>query len=465
MKKLGIVITDGVGFRNFVLSDFVYEAQKQFSEVIIYSCIPRECFEEFNFACKIVELPEFNEKFPTWFFRKTKEIAHLQKFADNNFGIYDNLQANKSIVKSIRGFATRFLFNLTKYFHSEKDILFYNKLQQCTYRNYSVTKEFYDLLKIDSVDILFFTHQRPPFIAPLIHQAEKLGIKTAAFIFSWDNLASKGRMSGNFNYYFVWSDLMKQELLHFYESVKENNIELVGTPQFEPYVLDRYKTTKEEFHAKFNLNPNLKTICFSCGDISTSKNDELYIETIANFIMKNQLTEKVNFIVRTSPAENGETRFGNLINKFNFISWNFPNWKLARNEHQELWTQRIPKAEDVRDLRAILEFSDLNINMVSTMSIDFMLFNKPVIFTVFGNGLNGLYNDQRFLKYKHLVHVLESKSVKVAFHQYDLLYFINDSLKFPEKLTSEHDALIKLEIGEPLNNTSNRIVQKLFKLV
>ncbi len=463
MKKLGFVITDGVGFRNFILSDFIFEAQKQFSEVIIYTCIPQECFDEFNFTCRIVELPEFKEKFPTWFFRKTKEVAHLQKFADNNFGIADNLQANMSKVKSTRGFATRLIFKLTKYFHSEKNILCYNKLQQYTYKNYSVTKEFYNLLHVDSVDILFFTHQRPPFIAPIIYQAEKLGIKTVAFIFSWDNLASKGRMSGNFDYYFVWSDLMKQELLLFYESVKDYNIEIVGTPQFEPYILDTYKTTKEEFYAKFNLNLNLKTLCFSCGDISTSKNDELYIETIANFIRENQLTEKVNFIVRTSPAENGEVRFENLINKFDFISWNFPKWKLARNVHQELWTQRIPMVEDLVDLRGLLEHSTIFINMLSTMSLDALNFDKTVINPAFGSSKNELYDDQRFLHYKHIQHVVESKATAIVTDEIEFLNAINEALENPGIRKEQQHNLIQLEIGRPLEGTSKRIVDMLLK--
>jgi hypothetical protein len=462
-KKLGIVITDGVGFRNFVLSDFIYEAQKQFSEVIIYSCIPKDCFAEFNFSCKIVELPEFSEKFPTWFFRKTKEVAHLRKFAKNNFGINDNLKANINNVKNIRGLATRLIFKLTKYFHSENNILFYNKLQQYTYSNFSVTKVFNDIFKRDSVDILFFTHQRPPFIAPLIYQAEKLGIKTAAFIFSWDNLASKGRMSGNFDYYFVWSNLMKQELLHFYESVKECNIQIVGTPQFEPYILERYKTTKDVFYSKFNLNPNLKTICFSCGDISTSKNDELYIETIASFILKNQLTEKVNLIVRTSPAENGEIRFKNLIEKFNFIFWNFPKWKLARNEHQELWTQRIPLVEDVIDLRALLEYSNIFVNMLSTMSLDAMNFEKPVINPAFGNGMNNLYDDQRFLLYKHIQHIVESKATVIVKNELELLNAINASLENLSIRKEQQRNLIHLEIGKSLKGTSNRIVEMLLR--
>ena len=43
-----------------------------------------------------------------------------------------------------------------------------------------------------------------------------------------------------------------------------------------------------------------------------------------------------------------------------------------------------------------------------------MIFKKPIIFPVFGTGANGLYNDRRFLSYKHLVHVVESKSVKIS---------------------------------------------------
>lgn len=37
MKKLGIITTDGVGFRNFMLSNFMEEVSQQFNAVVIYS--------------------------------------------------------------------------------------------------------------------------------------------------------------------------------------------------------------------------------------------------------------------------------------------------------------------------------------------------------------------------------------------------------------------------------------------
>lgn len=254
---------------------------------------------------------------------------------------------------------------------------------------------------------------------------------------------------------------MKSELLQFYTAIQSQQIDVVGTPQFEPYVLDRYKSTKEKFNQRFALNSSLKTICFSCGDVSTSKNDELYIDTIAKAIEDKKINE-VNFLVRISPAEDG-SRFKELTEKYSFIKWNFPKWVLARKGHQEEWSQRVPNVEDVVDLRSILEFSDLNINMLSTMSLDFMCFEKPVINPVFGSLTNGLYNDQKFLDYEHIRNVLDSKSTKIVKKENDLINAINLYLQNPELDAAERSILVKMQVSKPLENTGKRIAETLLK--
>jgi hypothetical protein len=461
--KLGLVISDGVGFRNFILSDFLTAAQEAFSEVVIYSCLPAAVYEPYHLTCTIIEIEPFPENILTWFFRKTKEVAHLQKFARHNFGINDNLSANYNKAFTVKGFLTRFIFGITRFLHSEHWINRWNNLQQFTYGMYPMVKTYRKIFQNHPVDVLFFTHQRPPFIAPLIYSARELNIPTAAFIFSWDNLASKGRMAGVFDHYLVWSDLMKEELLQFYESVSPNQISVAGTPQFEPYVLPRYASSRESFVANLNLDPNRKTICFSCGDISTSKNDELYIETIANFILEGKLSEPVNFVVRTSPAESPE-RFFSLQTRYLFIVWQFPKWELSRNTHQELWSQRFPLAADVVDLRALLQFSDVSINMCSTMSLDFMVFDKPVINPVFGNAENELYDDQRFLHYAHYKRVAESGSVCIAKDATELLVGINEALLHPHKQTEARKKLLHVQISKDLPETGKRLVAALHNL-
>ncbi len=461
MKNLGIVIVDGVGFRNFILSEFLQEAVLSFKKVVIYSNIPIDAYTQGMPANVFVkEMENFPEKRKTWFYRKLKEVAHLRKHI-SAFGIKDNYKRGYPDGFSKRKFLIRIIYLIANIFHSEKWINFFEKKQ---FQSFNHIKYFQDHLAKDQVDILFFTHQRPPYIAPFVAAAKFLNIAAVSFIFSWDNLASKGRMAANFDYYFVWSDLMKTELLHYYPKTKPSQIKVVGTPQFEPYVIDKYKQTKEQFFKKINLDSSLKTICFSCGDISTSPNDMYYIECIAEAITNETITEKLNFLVRTSPAE-GKERFKDLEQKYPFIIWNYPDWELKREVHTEVWSQRVPNYQDLLDLRAILEFSDLNVNMCSTMSLDFILFDKPVINPVFGTTSNQLFNDQKYLNYKHYEYVVNSKGTAIVKTDKELVDCINSDLKDPARRAKHQKKLLELEISKPLKHTSKRIVKSLDSLI
>jgi len=462
MGRIGVVIVDGVGYRNFILSDFIRTLQNENNEIIIFSGLKESIY---NFpessAIKIIELAIFREKKVTWIFRKMKELAHLQR-NKHYFAIADNLRSGYPKNNNLRAFITKLLIKFTSRFNSENIISIANSLQTLSYKNDNVVRKYFLALKENKPDVLFFTHQRPPYLAPLDYAAKKLGIKTCSFIFSWDNLPSKGRMAAPFDSFLVWSELMKEELEYFYPETKNKPVNVVGTPQFEPYVLTEYESSKEQFLERFKIDENLKTICYSCGDVSTSKNDGLYIETIAQAIIRGNI-QPVNLIVRTSPAEDG-SRFKKIKNQFPFIIWNFPHWEITREDHPEPWSQRVPFKDDVTDLRALLEYCDLNVNMCSTMGLDFMIFDKPVINSVFGNGENGLNNDQKYLRYAHYQRVVESGAVAIAKDKEELIEAINYSLENPKSRLNEQQELLKIQIGKPLKDTSLRIVEGLRKL-
>lgn len=463
MKNLGVVITDGVGFRNFILTDFINEATEKFDKVVIFSCLPKSVYEDFNFKCEIVELDVYKESFVTWFFRKTKEVAHLQLHRKSNFGIQDNFKSNESKSNSNRGFATRFIFKLTSLFYSEKWIKRYDLLQQFSFKNDKITLEYKKILEFHKINKLFFTHQRPPYIAPLIYAANTLKIKTTAFIFSWDNLASKGRMVGYFDNYLVWSNLMKTELMTFYKLIKESQIEIVGTPQFEPFVEDNYGYSKENLIKKFNLNSNYPILFFTCND-SSSKNDPIYLDILAKFIRDKKLVKEVNLIVRTSPVEEPE-RFRSIEEEYKFIVWNYPDWTIKRKDHQENWSQRVPSKDDLDDLKSMLSCCDININVLSTITLDSFIFDKPVINPVFGNDENGMYNDQKFLNYQHLFNLVKSNSSEIVKNEDEFLIALNKLLENDDNRFSERKEFLNLQIGKPLKDTSKRIAETLYKWV
>lgn len=460
MKKLGIVITDGVGYRNFVMSDFITEAVKQFDKIIIYSGLPESCYKDFNNSkLEIKELTVFTEGKATWAFRKWKEIAHLQKYK-SFYGMSDNLSSGYPKNNSPRSLFVKSVYAFTKFINSNSSILLAEKFQFSSFSKNKITQKYIEILKKDKPSHLFFTHQRPPYLAPFLYAAIQTKIPTSTFIFSWDNLASKGRMLGTFDKFLVWSKLMKEELLYFYPNVKNDDVQVVGTPQFEPYVLDKYKTSKENFLAKFGLDSTKKIICYSCADVSIGPNDPIVIKTIAEAIRNNKIEAEVQLLVRTSPAED-DRRFKAIRDEFPEIIWNVPKWILTRENHQESWSQRIPSDEDITDLRSLLENADLSINMCSTMSLDFMLFDKPVINTVFGNKENGLYNDQRFLNYNHYKKVIDGNAVTIAKDKQELIDQINQTFNNPEERKADRKAMIDLQIGQNLEGTSERIAKTL----
>ena len=459
MKKIGLVITDGVGYRNFILSDFIKESLLKYDQVVIFSCIPRSVFPILNKNVKIIELDIFKESFYTWFFKKWKEVTHLRIFESTNFGISDTIQINSPKGYTFRAIASRFIYLFSKIFASEKLINLYNKFQQKTFSKNPIIEKYLEIFEKNKTDVLFFTHQRPSFIAPIIYVAEILKIKTATFIFSWDNIASKGRMAGNFDNYFVWNELMKNELLKFYTSIKEEKIFVVGTPQFEMYAMDSIGYSKEELVKKFKLNLDNKIILFTCND-SSSKNDPIYLEELAKAIKSNKITSKVNLIVRTSPAENPD-RFKYLMKEYDFIKWNFPEWVLSREKHHESWTQRIPTLTDVNDLKSLLMHSDLVINVLSTITLDSFVFNKPVINPVFGNKDNEFADDQKFLRYLHLERLVDSKSSTIVKNNNDYIKAVNNILNGNDRKGIEREEFLELQTLLPLKNTSKRFIEAL----
>ncbi|BAO55746.1 glycosyltransferase family protein [Nonlabens marinus] len=462
-STLGLVITDGVGYRNFLLSDFPKAVASSFEKVVLFSGLPASAFEQLDVTrFTIVELPIYRETKRQWFWRKLREIAHLRMFP-NNDGIRDNLSMNYRTGWRPNDILVKIIYAWTWINPSEKAVQQFEKYRNNCLNDSPEQTIVDNLLDNYPVDLLFFTHQRPPFIALLTIAAEKRKIPTATFIFSWDNLASKGRMASTFDHYLTWSELMKNDLLYFYKNVSESQVHVVGTPQFEPYVLEEFHRDRNWLLNKFDLDPDKKTICYSCADKSIGPNDPIVIASIAQAI-DNKEIEGAQLLVRTSPAEDPD-RFKEVKDNYPEIKWNYPRWKLTRENHPEPWSQRIPDREDIAELRSVLEYSDINVNMCSTMSLDFMIFDKPVINTVFGNPENGLYNDQRFLKYQHYKTVIESGAVSIAKNKQELIDQINFSLENPTARLKQQRELVKLQISKPLEGTSKRISTELAKLI
>lgn len=464
--SISLLITDGVGYRNFILGRLSELVIPNNITIKILSGLPQSSFTHVTGWVKgasILETPYYLEKKWAATFRRLTELSH--SFLHYTVGMQENLKSGYPKGGSPSALYKKGLYLLAYLFRHR--LRFF---EQCHhwFANRSNLIPFYeDYFKDSNTRLLFVSHQRPHQIIPVVLAAKKLSIPTVAFIFSWDNLTSKGRMPVLFDYYFVWSNLMKEELLRFYPDIKPDHIYVVGTPQFEIYAYPEFGYSKEVFFEKLGLSDDKKTriICYSCGDQSTSKNDGKYIAMIADAIRGGQVGSSIKLLVRTSPAEE-PTRFAELKESYPEVLWNFPQWVQGRVTHPELWSQRYPMRADLDMLKSIASHCDININMCSTITLDFAFFDKPVINVAMGgiSPYESWQPDSMFLQFEHFQHIVRSGGTYIAKNREELIQHINDALTNSSEKTIERKKMLDLEISQDLANTSERIMETLLHI-
>lgn len=400
MKKIGVVITDGVGYRNFVLSPFFNELKKKEYHIILIHTISKNAIKEIikleGNSIKFEKIPEYKETVKQKFLRELVCLLRLKnniKLTKNN-SLNENWKPNKKgknyfFYKLIEFISLLFYFNYRIILFLEK--IYDNEISKSTDK---ITL----LLKRINPDIIFNTHQRSLIAVPIVAAAKKLGIKNVGAIYSWDNIP-KARLSVRTDEYVVWSKHMKNEMKIFYPEIKQDNIIITGTPQFEFYSDKELLISKELFFKKIGLDMNRKVVCFSGDDTRTSPFDPEYLEDLANSLMLFTENTRPQILLRRCPVD-VSGRFQKIIKKHSTIIkeaapiWNF-------DKEGDNWQLIYPNYKDIALLVNTVYHSDVVINVGSTMAHDFAIFNKPAIYLNYNPVKSNKWNIETIYKFQH----------------------------------------------------------------
>ena len=149
---------------------------------------------------------------------------------------------------------------------------------------------------------------------PLI-VAKAMGVTTIIAINSWDNLSSKSRVPIIPDYFFVWSDHMKDELLLYYPEVDEQKVLICGAPQFDFHINNFFKIDHDKFKLLYGLKPFKKTILYAGVTPGLMPNEHKIIIDILEAINNGEIKGNPNFLLRLHPKDGGE-RYKKLIKDF-----------------------------------------------------------------------------------------------------------------------------------------------------
>lgn len=375
-NKILLLFPDGVGVRNYLYSDVFKEIN---DDLVLFHNFDPETIAAIKQNTSIsdsITIPVYNESVKEKFLRELiclSRLYHNAEKVDNKVVLAYWNWNQKTFFKKI---FYKLIESTAPFFKDYSKILKLERKYQRVIRQNSFYDEVKEVLKKTQPRVVFCSHQRSLKAATIFAAAIDLGIKTTTVIYSWDNLP-KARMALRADNYLVWSTYMKKEMELYYPEILPKSIHITGSPQFEFYEDKNNIIDEEIFYQKYGLDPNKKIICFSGDDTLTSPDDPSYLKDIAEEIMKAKLQDEYQILLRRCPVD-FSGRFETVLNEHkDLIKEAIPLWHF--NSSKE-WSAVYPSVDDVKLLISTAFYSDIVVNVGSTMAFDFAMFNKPCVF-------------------------------------------------------------------------------------
>jgi len=374
-KKVFVFFPDGVGLRNFAFTDFKSVGEQMGFDITYWNNTVFSLEEQLGFKEIKIEDQSAHPLLPIYSrARKRAELNVSQKrFHDPVYATYKFPFSYRGVKTSFKSLYTQWL---EAWYSSEKGVKKLrnkiNKLERSTSK-YKYCKA---QLETHRPDLVFCTTQRATQSISALLAAKDLGIPTVAFVYSWDNVP-KAMQVVETDYYCVWSDLMKQEVLQYYPFVKKEQVFVTGTPQFEPHYDASLKQSRADFFKAHNLDIDKKYICFSGDDETTSPLDQYYLEDLVHAVRNlNGKGYNLGIIYRKCPVDLTD-RYQEVIQaNSDIIAVVNPIWKPFGNQ----WNQVLPTPEDFKMLYNVCEHSEFVTNVCSSTVFDFVAHNKACIY-------------------------------------------------------------------------------------
>ncbi|HTG66752.1 MAG TPA: hypothetical protein VL859_10290 [Flavobacterium sp.] len=373
-KKIFILLPDGIGLRNFAFSNFYKIGLEKNFEIMYWNNTP---FDLTKLGFNEIKINQAKSNPLTDSYKNARKHIELNlSVKAEKDSVYDTYRFPFSY-KKLKPALKNLLSQLLIATHSSPKGL--EKVREKIIKLESSTSYFdhcLEALQKEEPDFVFCTNQRPVLaITPLL-AAKKLEIPTATFIFSWDNLP-KATMVVETDFYFVWSEHMKKELLHYYPYVKEEQVFITGTPQFESHFDKDKLVAKEQFYKEHQLDLDKKYICYSGDDITTCPDDPKYLDDVATAVRElNNQGKSLGILFRRCPVD-FSNRYDLVLEKNkDIIAPIIPLWeKVGEN-----WNTILPTQSDVELQINTIKHTEMVVNLGSSMVFDYVAHYKACAF-------------------------------------------------------------------------------------
>jgi len=283
------------------------------------------------------------------------------------------------------------------------------------------TQDLDALFRAIQPDLVFNgSHVHGPASRLPVEVAHRMGIRTAGFIFSWDNLTSRSRILEPYDDYLVWHESMRRQLLSIYPNIPSERVFVTGTPQFDFHFKPEFWLSRQELCDWIGLDPQRSFVLYTAGIDRHFPGEHRHLQLVASILQG--LRPAPQLIVRTyikgvSPEMTELAARGLPDVVFPPVLWSGDSFT--------------PLAQDLPLYTSLLRHAAMGINAASTVSLELLMHDKPVMnigFDPVGSSLPHPLRWARHIDFDHYRPVVESGAVMVARSPEDMRAMIHRGL-------------------------------------
>jgi hypothetical protein len=382
--------------------------------------------------------------------------AFSQRNSIGSYPIYQRwLKRNHTPMQRIRSGMVDILGSL-----AQAGPVFYglNRLYERLFQSeYDLTPIRRQLQEINPDLLLSTVNVEDTFERAYVLTAKELGIPIVNSIVSFDNLTSKPS-NLVYDYYLVWNQVMKEQLLRFYPQIKASQIYITGTPQFDFHRRPDCLWSRAKTLQQLGLPLQAQYFLYSgSGNKLTPAEPEL-VACLAEKMQNHDILKNYWLVIRNHPLDDW-SRWESVKRISNRVMLSEP-WEQAPDADR--WGRFT--IGDLARLTSSLAHASACINIASTMALDAAILDRPVIGIRFDKEPDApheiLYEEYDTDHYRPLV---ESGGLRLAHTWDELLGLMQEALENPGRDRESRARMVAQECGLVDGNAVQRVADALLR--
>ena len=262
---------------------------------------------------------------------------------------------------------------------------------------------------------------------PLLRTAARRGVWSMAVDASWDNFTNKLLPVRRVNRLLVWNEVMKRQAVELH-GYRPEEVQVTGPPHWDVYFRGARGSTRDTFFRRIGADPSRKLVTLTTTPFELYPHYDHVVRVMTDAMARGLWPGPCQLLVRVHPRDDLD-RYQGLAGAPHVIVEKPFRTTVRSGDGLAVDIT----AESQQHLADTLRYSDVVVQVASTIAVEAAIFDRPVVNISFDGETPAEWtrSARRYLRFTHFANVLRHGAVKPAASPAQLVSAVAEYLTDP----------------------------------